>query len=295
MICPCCGQTREIAALECATCGARQIGQPLSPPDILLPKLGPSFSALACGLLVVVTFLCFWIFGNDMKVGRALVVWALGDATKFSQSLLQVDPKLPLYRIFSYDAYRLGFSLSAILLPLSLLGIWLGRRALNLARTAPARFGGASTAKMSIALCAGLFVIFSAVTLTTIPDALARGKAKKLAATRAKMYELHYQALQKYYREYGSYPRELSDLTRVNAEAAPQSDYWENNFNYQPLSVIASKGSAISLSNYRLVSAGPDGLFGTADDLMMVDGIVIDGPVDPDLSTVVPVPEKARR
>ena len=295
MICPCCGQTRALAATECAACGARQVGAPLLPPDVLLPKLGPAVAALSCAVLVVLAFLVFWVFGNDMRVGRVMLIWAIGDATKFTHELLQVDPKLPSYRIFSYDAYRLAFTLSVALIPLSLLGLWLGRRALRLARSYPARFGGLRLAKVALALSTTLFIIFSAATLSLIPNALARGKAKHLAATRAKMYELHYQALQKYHDEYGSYPQDLLDLARVNVEGVPQADYWDNNFNYQPVSVIASKGSAISFSNYKLVSAGPDGKLGTTDDITMVDGIIVEEQRDSELPPPVSIPEKTRR
>lgn len=295
MICPCCGKQRAMAVTECAACGARQVGAPLLPPDILLPKLGPAVAALTCAVVVVLAFLVSWVFGNDLRVGRVMLTWAIGDATTFTQELLKLDPKLPSYRIFSYDAYRLAFTLSVVLIPLSLLGLGLGRRALRLARNYPARFGGLRLAKAALALSAALFVTFSAVTLSLIPNALARGKAKHLAATRAKMYELHYQALQKYHDEYGSYPQDLLDLSRVNVEGVPQADYWDNNFNYQPVSVIASKGSAISFSNYKLVSAGPDGKLGTTDDITMADGIIIEEQRDTELPPAISIPEKARR
>jgi hypothetical protein len=277
MVCPCCGKHREISSSECSSCGARQVGEPLAPPDFLLPKLGPALIALACGILVILVFLAVWIFGNDVRVGRVLLVALLGDDTKLTNTLLQVDPKLPYYRIFRYDAYRLASYLSLGLIPLSLTGIWLARRALRLGRTDPSRFGGSSVAKISLALSAALFLTFSTVGISSIPAAIERGRARRLAATHARMYQLHQQALQKYYKEYGSYPQELTDLSRVNAESAPQIDYWERNFSYLPESVIASKGMAISFSNYKLVSAGPDGKFGTEDDITMVDGVIVSG------------------
>lgn len=283
MICPCCGQQRAVEATECGACGARHVGAPLLPPDILLPKLGPACGALTCALALIFGFLVLWVFGNDMRVGRVMLIWAIGDATKFTHELLQADPKLPAYRIFSYDAYRLVFSFSVVLLPLSLLSVWLSRRALRLGRNYPARFGGLRLAQAAMALSAALFVGLSTITISHIPNALARGKAKHLATTRAKMYELHYQALQKYRQEYGSYPQDLLDLARVSAEAVPKADYWDNNFAYQPISVIASKGSAISFSNYKLVSAGPDGKLGTADDITMIDGVIVEDQTDSEL------------
>ncbi len=283
MICPCCGLNREISAVECNSCGARQVGEPLSPPDILRPQLHLAITAVACVIVVIAAFLALWIFGNDMKVGRVLVVYALGDGTKLTQSLLEADPKLPYYRIFAYDAYRSAFILSFGLIPLSFFAVWIARRASRLARSNPSQFGGLNLAKLSLALSAGLLVIFSTVAITSIPDVIERGRARRMAATRAMMYELHQQALQKYYKEYGSYPQDLTDLSRVNADSAPQTDYWQRSFIYLPVGVIASRGSAISFSNYKLVSPGPDGKPGTEDDITMVDGVIVNSQSEGDL------------
>lgn len=294
MICPCCGETRSSSAIECGACGARQIGEPLAPPDVLLPKLGPAFAALFCVMLVVLTFLAVWIVGNDMKVARSLLVTVLGDSTTLTKSLLSADPKLPHYRIFSYDAYRIAFSLSVGLIPLSMVGAWLGYRAMKKAKNEPTHFGGFSLARASVALSVCLFLVFGTVTATSIPDAIAMGRAKRIAATEATMYAMHYEALQKYHREYGSYPQELIDLSRVNVEAVPHNDYWENSFSYLPVGVIASRGSAVSFSNYKLVSAGPDGKFGSADDITMIDGIIVDGQNNNEMPSTLPAPESLR-
>lgn len=291
MICPCCGDVRGISSMECAGCGARQIGEPMAKPDVLLPRLGISFAALGCVLIVVFAFVAFWLMGNNMKVSRVLMVWALGDSIKFTSELLQANPKLPNYRIFAYDAYRQVFFQSYIWIPLSMIGLWLGRRAMQKAKASPEQYGGFKTARFSTVASVALLVIFSAVTIANIPGALERGRNKKAAATRAAMYALHAEALEKYHREYGSYPQELSDVSRVNAEAVPNSDYWENSFTYQPTGVIASRGSAISFSNYKLTSPGSDGKLGTEDDITMEDGIILK-----DGQTVVkaPAPEQKR-
>ena len=90
------------------------------------------------------------------------------------------------------------------------------------------------------------------------------------------MYELHAQGLQRYYKEYGAYPAELTDLSRVNANGTPKADYWERDFEYEPVGVIASNGAGRYLSVYKLVSAGPDGKFGTKDDITMIDGAIVE-------------------
>jgi hypothetical protein len=156
-----------------------------------------------------------------------------------------------------------------------------------------ASFGGVRVARVSYCLSIGLLVVFSAVSVSSIPRIIANRRAKRVAATHALMYELHAQGLQRYYKEYGAYPGELPDLSRVSANGAPQLDYWDRNFEYKPVGVIASKGSAISLSDYKLVSAGPDGTFGTEDDITMIDGVIVDSQNDPDASE--PNQGRARR
>jgi hypothetical protein len=282
MICPCCGDSREIKSPECDSCGAKQVGPPLAGPDVLLPKLGPSFAALACGVLVLIVFLAYWILIEDVKVGRVLLVWTLGDGFDFTRKLLEADAQLPYYRIFAFDAYRQAFNFSIVAIPLSLAGIWLARRALRLIKSDSASFGGIRIARTSYGLSIGLLIVFSAVSVSSIPRMIATRRAKRLAATRALMYELHAQGLQRYYKEYGAYPGELANLSLVKASGAPQSDYWERNFEYKPVAVIASNGSGISFSNYKLVSAGADGMFGTRDDITMIDGVIVESQNEPD-------------
>jgi len=284
MICPCCGESREISSSECASCGAKQVGPPLARPDVLMPKLGQSFAALACGVVVIIAFLLAWMLDKDTRVGRVLLVWTLGDGYELTKKLLEADSHLPYYRIFTFDAYRLAFKFSIVAIPLSLAGIWLARRALRLIKSDSASFGGVRIARASYCLSICLLVVFSAVSVSSIPRVIAERRAKRIAATRALMYELHAQGLQRYYKEYGGYPGELDKehLSRVNAEEAPQSDYWGHNFEYKSVVVVAAKGFAAPPSDYTLVSAGPDGRFGTEDDITMVDGVIVESQNDPD-------------
>lgn len=294
MLCPCCGNVRALAATECLACGARQVGVPLAQPEILLPKLGLAMSAFGLVCLVVIAFLAWWLFGSNMKVGRVLLVWAFGDGFKLTKDLLAADPKLPFYRIFAWDAWRMAFYLSAGVVPLSILAFSLARRAARLAKQHPAAFGGLKLARISLALAALLFVMFSAAGLSGIPAALQRFRDRHTAATRAMMYE-QAQAFQQYYREYGTFPAEATDLARVKLTAVPSSDYWETQFKYSPFSTVASRNNALGFSNYTLASAGPDGEFGTSDDLVMVDGVIVDKPSDADLPASLLAPEKKPR
>ncbi len=295
MLCPCCGQARSLVATECLACGARQVGAPLAQPEILLPKLGLVMLAVGLLGLVVIGFLAFWIFGSNMKVGRVLLVWAFGDGFKLTKDLLTADSKLLAYRIFAWDAWRAAFYLSVGVVPLSMLAFRLAWHAARLAKQRPAEFGGLRVARVSLALAALLFVTFSAAGLGGVPAAIQRLRDRHTAATRALMYE-QAQAFQQYYREYGTYPREASDLARVKLNAVAPNDYWENQFQYAPFGTVASRNSAPgSFSNYTLASAGPDGEFGTSDDIVMVDGVVVDKPSEADLPASLLTPEKKPR
>ena len=295
MVCPCCGSNRDIDATLCPSCGARSVGMALAPPDVTLPRLGPAFAALAIPLLVIASFVVVFLLGSDMKVLRVLLVTVLGESVKLTRDWLSIDPRLLSYRIFTFDAYRLAFYLSAVLVPLSFAGIWLARRAMLLIRDNGAGYGGRRIARFSWALSMLLFVSFSAAALTSIPAALDRGREKRMAATRAQMYQLHEQLLHRYYLEYGTYPQELSDLNRVTRGPIQQTDYWERGLSYAPGSVIASKGGVIAFSNYKLVSAGSDGKFGTEDDITMIDGVIVSTPYDSDPQTGLSEPARPRQ
>src|SRR5262245_50527852 len=167
MICPCCGVSREISSSECASCGAKQVGPPLARPDVLLPKLGPSFAALTCGVVVIIAFLLAWIFTDDARVGRVLLVWTLGDGYELTKELLNADAKLPYYRIFAFNAYDLAGKFSIGAIPLLLAGIWLARRAVRLIKSDSASFGGMKVARASYCLSIGLLIVFSAASVSS--------------------------------------------------------------------------------------------------------------------------------
>ncbi len=279
MICPCCGSSRQVE--PCPSCHARSVGEPMLQPEAKLPGLGPALMALLVALVILAAFLATWVLGNDMKVARVFLVLALGESTAFTKSLLQLDPSLLQYRIYSFDAYRLASLMSFGLIPLSLLGMWLARRALKLRRRNPVQFGGQRMAATALLLSLLWFVLFSAAGLSSIPRALQRGRAKHLAAMRAQFYRMHNEALNRYYAEFGTYPQELSDLRDFVPEVIPVTDHWGTAISYSPTALIAStrvfsKNGAPGYSNYQLVSAGPDAILGTADDIRMIDGVIVD-------------------
>jgi hypothetical protein len=295
MTCPCCGRKSDSERGACADCGARRVGEPLAPPDVKLPGLGPSFAALAVVLVVALGFFFAWLLGNDLRAARAILVWALGEGNALAALLLKADPDLPRYRIFTFDAYRLAALCSFGAVPLSLLGVWLARRARRLAEVAPLRFGGRRLATASLALSALLCVAFGAAGLSSIPRAVESSRARRAAEVRAEFYRIHNDALARYYKKYGNYPQELSDLRPFLKDGVPQTDYWGNPISYVPTGLIASKDSASVFSNYHLTSAGPDGELGTPDDIRMVDGMIVGKTDDGDLPAGLVTTRKAKK
>jgi hypothetical protein len=51
----------------------------------------------------------------------------------------------------------------------------------------------------------------------------------------------------------------------------------------------------IAFSNYKLVSAGSDGKFGTEDDITMIDGVIVSTPYDSDPQTGLSEPARPRQ
>ncbi|MFN0121043.1 MAG: hypothetical protein ACKV2V_11130 [Blastocatellia bacterium] len=283
MPCPCCGAPAAMPLTLCESCGARQVDQALSPPDRLLPSLGPAIGALIMPLSALVFFALMWVFGNDMKVGRALLAHAFGDRFKLTRDLLRLDPALPYYRIFSYDAMRLAFFLSLALIPLSMLGVWLARRARRRIRENPVGFGGWRMATTGLALSLVMLLGLSGAAISQIPQALEMRRERQAAATRAAMYQVARQ-LREFNHAHGRFPSDMAELQAFTREHLPQTDYWEIPLAYTPAALLASReNTASGFSDYKLVSAGHDGLPGTPDDIVLQNGIILSGPPESDL------------
>ena len=79
---------------------------------------------------------------------------------------------------------------------------------------------------------------------------------------------------------FGSYPKDAQEFKKASGEALP-ADYWDQSIKYQ--SSIASiaerrepnQAPHFSATNFELRSAGPDGIVGTDDDIVMRDGIIV--------------------
>ena len=69
-----------------------------------------------------------------------------------------------------------------------------------------------------------------------------------------------------------------------------------NDFKYEPFGTVASNATeGVGFSNFTLRSAGADGVLGNADDIVMVDGMIVDRPAEADLPPSLLAPEKPRK
>src|SRR5581483_11862852 len=110
-----------------------------------------------------------------------------------------------------------------------------------------------------------------------------QGREKHAAATRASMYQIG-RVLREFNNTYGRYPEDRAELQAFSREPLPQLDYWENQISYTP-----------GFSDYKLVSPGPDGLLGTADDIVLQDGVIVSPGAESDLWFGFSAPEKSQK
>jgi hypothetical protein len=123
-----------------------------------------------------------------------------------------------------------------------------------------------------------------------VPRAIRAYQGRRFHTTVANMQGMT-SLLQEYQREYGRLPEELNDLKLVTGNQIHNTDFWNQEFRFTSTSLIATRGGGPPPRNsYEIRSAGADGIFGTADDIIMQDGHIVDqSDSDPTLKEAAPV------
>jgi hypothetical protein len=157
--------------------------------------------------------------------------------------------------------------------------LWSSWRAVRLADKEPEWYGGYRTAAstLTVTILAGL--ILGAYGISRIPVALENRRIRQIAATQALCYHVK-GLLEAYKKVHNQYPKNAQEYEKAMGEALPL-DYWDKSIKYQGYTEAIAEGtnpSSLSRTglppvNFELRSAGPDGKLGTADDVIMVDGV----------------------
>jgi len=287
--CPCCGARfdGDLTVSPCGSCGARAVGPPLARPERELPSYGHAFVITAAGALLAIAF-------------AAAVAGALLRRETFSLGWRAL--------VSAGEAAAWGMKWTALPLSLAAAAVCgrLYRRMLR-DRTRFVGFGAARAGLAATALTAALLVTLIGV---SVPERLRRRELALRAAENARLYAGD-AALRRYRQRFGTYPASLADLRRLDdpdcslAEALAAVEAAE----YRPETDLASlsagrpksrlrrragearvrnasaradaddvPGAGLVLTNYRLTLPGRDGRLGTADDLLMRDGLIVAAP-----------------
>lgn len=156
----------------------------------------------------------------------------------------------------------------------AVLVMWSAWRAVRLAKRDAEWYGGYKTAAATLSLTIAGSLALAAYGIAHIPQAFENYRLRQVAATEASFH--HVASLLEDYKlnvGIGSYPS-TQDYKKVIGESLP-TDYWDSSIKYQPRTdpIADSNVQTLPATSFELRSAGPDGIVGTDDDIIMRDGI----------------------
>jgi len=154
--------------------------------------------------------------------------------------------------------------------------IWSAWRAVRLAKQNADWYGGYKTALATLSLTIAGSATLAAYGIAHIPQALENYQLRQIAATEAAMHHVA-NLLEEYQLANNAYPRNAQELKKDTGESLP-TDYWDRSIKYErrndPIADGSREITLLSANNFELRSAGPDGIVGTDDDIVMRDGII---------------------
>ena len=284
-ICPCCGAQidGDLQQDGCRACGAMAVGPPLARPEYELPALGLPLAVGASGALLAFVFAVSTLFALLAQKPLALGFGNLVSAAETA-------------------AWRLKW----LLLPVSLVAAYAGRRALAHISRNRARYAAPRLAHAGFSL--SVLVAFAAYALigVTVPERLRQRRVAADAALNAEAYE-PIKVLLEYQQQYGSLPTNADDLRKLPdadgsvaraiemikggsydpdatiASLPPATGRARGNVNVRPVSLRPGiddvrGGQGLAFTNYTLRLPGPDKRLNTEDDLFVRDGMIVAAP-----------------
>ena len=278
-ICPCCGfKFAGDMADGCGSCGAQSVGEALPRPEHELPSFGRSLLLTVVGALMVLSFLTQTIIAYVQKGPASISFWALVAAAETA-------------------AWRLKW----VVIPVSILVLWAGRKIYRSMMADPERFCGLRYARSGFVASAFVPALIVLLIGVTVPERLSQLDRSVEHGFYARGYRID-RALLDYRTQFGTLPADLKDLSRLTdsdgslAAALSGVDATAYKATADLASLPAKKSpqlrgavimkaslsnaaddlpsEGVSFTNYELPLAGKDKLLGTEDDLIVRDGII---------------------
>ncbi len=163
----------------------------------------------------------------------------------------------------------------------AVLGLYVSLKALRAIQRDGANFGGLRMARAGAAISALTILTVGTLVGFDIPKWLWARQERQAAISRVRMYEMEL-AVREYQRRHGSLPADLEDLRREGLFGGSTRDFWGKSIRYEPTGKLAAtsvgtggRAAVPVFSTYRLVSAGPDGVLNTKDDLVFVNNLFV--------------------
>lgn len=287
-ICPCCGVKSESTMSDgCKACGARPVGEPLPRPERVLPSYGRSLVLAMTGTLMVLAFLTQTFLSLTQRSSRG----ATSNLAFFSMVPFDLQSWLSA-------AETAAWQLKWVMIPVTLLVLFFGRKLYRSIAQSPARFCGVRYARNGYLASLAVPLLILILIGVTVPERLQQRQDGIQAGFNAQGYRID-RALTEYREEFGTLPSELKDLNRL-----PDSDGTIaaallnlDTSGYKASAEMAAKqkpqplrgavirnasltiaddmpNEALSFTNYVLPLPGADKLLGTEDDLIVRDGVI---------------------
>lgn len=271
----------------CKACGARPVGEPLPRPERELPSYGRSLLLAMTGTFMVIAFLTQTFLSLTQRSSRG--------ATSNLAFLSMVPFDLQSWLSAAETA---AWQLKWVMIPVTILVLFFGRKLYRSIAQSPARFCGVRYARNGYLASIAVPLLILILIGVTVPERLQQRQDGIQAGFNAQGYRID-RALTEYREEFGTLPSELKDLNRL-----PDSDGTIaaallnlDTSGYKASAEMAAKqkpqplrgavirnasltiaddmpNEALSFTNYVLPLPGADKLLGTDDDLIVRDGVI---------------------
>ena len=300
--CPCCGfKFHGALSSGCKQCGARAVGEPLPKPAQELPSYGRALVLAVSGSLVVLVFVTQTLVAFFQRsTGWGFWNWVAAGETA---------------------AWRLKW----VAIPVLFAVLWIGRKLYRSILQQPQRFCGIKHARRGLLASSVVTLLIALLIGITVPARMQQRRLSKEAGIRAQAYAIEL-ALTQYKLKYKTYPADLKSL--LDRTPDPDGTLAAALLNidpnlYRPSGAdMAANGTeksrmrrgtvirkasfspdvdeipagGLAFTNYGLVLPGEDKLYGTEDDWVIQDGMIMkqseiaNGGVGRSVSAGVPQP-----